>query len=197
MTDDSNQFEININVYNLYLRQISEINTISINSNLKSNYTRWHRMYIYNNKIYIFYADWINILSYVLVADINGKYINRYNFGCYFWVNSIAFDPFDNMIFTTNGQICLFDSISNNVTNNYPSTYDFFNYQYANIDQSGRLVVINSKYGKIKIYYNITENSTSSKTFSTTSTKLMKVSSVTINTTTLPSMFYLNFKIPV
>jgi hypothetical protein len=49
MTDDSNQFEININVYNLYLRQISEINTISINSNLKSNYTRWHRMYIYNN----------------------------------------------------------------------------------------------------------------------------------------------------
>ncbi len=101
------------------------------------------------------------------------------------------------MIFTTSGQICLFDSISNNVTNNYPSPYDFYNYQYANIDQSGRLVVINPKYGKIKIYYNITENSTSSKTFSTTSTKLMKVSSVTINTTTLPSMFYLNFKIPV
>ena len=110
-------------------------------------------MYIYNDKIYIFYADWINILSYVLVADINGKYINTYNFGCYYWVNSIAFDTLDNMIFTANGQIFLFDSISNNVTNNDLSPYDYFNYQYANTDQSGRLVVINPKYGKIKIYY--------------------------------------------
>jgi len=193
MTVDSNQFEININVYNLYLRQISKINTISINSNLKSNYTRWHRMYIYNDKIYIFYADWINILSYVLVADINGKYINTYNFGCYYWVNSIAFDTLDNMIFTANGQIFLFDSISNNVTNNDLSPYDYFNYQYANTDQSGRLVVINPKYGKIKIYYNITENSTFSKTILNTSTKLLNVSSVTNNTTRLPSMFYLYF----
>ena len=187
--DISNNYEIVINVYNLFLRKTSEMNTTSINSNLKSSYPRLHKMYVYWNQIYIYYVDWSSIFTFILVADLDGQYIKTYNLESYSWVNSIVFDQYNNMIFTPNGKVCLFDSFINNVTCSFMADR-YFDYLYANIDQSGRFVTIDPVNGKIEVFYNFSSMTTGLNTVKTTSTTTTKiVSSTMIQQTSSGSMF--------
>ena len=193
--DISNKYKIVINVYNLFLRKTSEINTTSINSNLKSNYARLHKIYIVWNRIYIYYVDWSSISAFILVANINGEYMKTYNLDHYSWINSLVIDQYENMIFTPNGKICLFNSILNNVTNCSFLSDTNFDYLYTNIDQSGRLVTIDPIKGKISIFYNyflpIPSLNTLQYNNTTTTSKMTPTTSISIQPTSSPSIYVL------
>ena len=154
--------KINIDVYNLSLRKISEINSTSINS----------AIYIYgygsvtaglglfNNQLYISYKD-RNYYRSILVTDINGQYITKHvsikTFASS--INSLIFDHYGNILFTLEGQLYLFSTFLNMTRKCIEKTIDplyyfsTFDYPlYAQVDQSGSLVVIDSFEKKVQFY---------------------------------------------
>jgi len=156
--------KINIDVYSLYLRKISEMNTNSINDNAITLSGRSPSIVYFNNKLYISYKDDFKF-QYIMVTDIKGQYIKTYalmEIFFYFQMNSFTVDNFGNILFTSMGQLCLFDS-SLNITkscidnlnyNEYNAIFGFSNDYplYAQVDQSGRLVAIDSFKQKIRLY---------------------------------------------
>jgi hypothetical protein len=154
--------QINIDVYDVNLRKISEINCTSINSDIDT-YGYWlttASLGFFNNQLYISYLD-KNSTQIILVTDINGQYITKHvliQTSLYYWLNSFTFDHFRNILFTTGSQICLFSTILNNrkcidITINDSFYFSLFDYKlYAKVDQSGRLVVIDSFEKKLKFY---------------------------------------------
>jgi hypothetical protein len=158
-----NSSKINMDVYNLYLRKISETNTTSINSNL-INFNRLSPALVYfDNQLYISYKDEAHY-QYIMVTDINGQFIKTYSLiqtSIVAYMYSFTFDHFGNILFTSMGQLCIFETSLNRTINcteifrfdEYSSqlTYDYP--LYAQVDQSGRLIVIDSFKQKIQIYY--------------------------------------------
>jgi hypothetical protein len=155
--------KINIDVYNLSLRKISEINSTSINSAIDIYPEYWSvrtGLGLFNNQLYIFYKD-VNSYQSILVTDINGQYITKHVLIEYFseLINPITFDHFGNILFTMEGQLCLFSIFLNMTRKCIEKTinplyyFSTFNYPlYAQMDLSGRLVVIDVNYRKMQFY---------------------------------------------
>ena len=164
------KFKINLDVYSLYLKKTSEMNTTSINDNAFDLYGLSLAIVYYDNQLFISYKNWFSEYQYIMVTDINGQYIKTYTLihrslmetFFYFPMNSFTVDNFGNILFTSMGQLCLFDS-SLNITkscidnlnyNEYNAIYSNMNDYplYAQVDQSGRLVAIDSFKQKIQLY---------------------------------------------
>jgi hypothetical protein len=147
------------------------MNTTSINDNAIDLFGLSLALVYYDNQLYISYKNWFSGYQYIMVTDINGQYIKTYAlmetffllFKLYFFpMNSFTVDNFGNILFTSMGQLCLFDS-SLNITkscidnlnyNEYNAIYGFSNDYplHAEEDQSARLVAIDSFKQKIQLY---------------------------------------------
>jgi hypothetical protein len=153
------KIEINIDVYNVYLRKISEINSTSINSAFDRYIFQPLSTVLgsFNNQLYISYKDRNNFYESILVTDINGQYITTIaliGIISFQKINSFIFDHFGNILFTRS-QICLFSTFlkqikCNEKTRGYLSFYN--DPLFAQMDQSGRLVVIDSMKQKVQFY---------------------------------------------
>jgi hypothetical protein len=163
--------KINIDVYDLNLRKISEINAIDLDTTMFIS----GGLGLFNNQLYIYYED-MNLTQIILVTDLNGQYITKYvliQTPFYFYLNPFTFDYFGNILFTTGGKLCLINTFLNKMRKctqviiddspylamsyyDYSSSLDYWstvNYPlYAQVDQSGRLVVIDSFEKKVKFY---------------------------------------------
>jgi hypothetical protein len=160
--------KIFIDVYNLYLRKISEINTTSIINNAINKNQRLPGIVFFNNKLYITYTG-TNNYQYIMVTDINGQYITTHNLiqtSVASYMGSFTLDNFGNILYTSMGKLCLFDTVlnktinctQNEYLNEYKSTPDYFLWDndyplYSKLDQSGRLVTIDSFKHTIQLYY--------------------------------------------
>jgi hypothetical protein len=163
-TMESFNFKINIDVYSLYLKKTSEMNTTSINDNAIDLFGLSLAIVYFDNQLYISYKN-IFGYQYIMVTDIMGQYIKTFALietSFHFQMNSFTVDNFGNILFTSMGQLCLFDT-SLNITkscidnlnfNEYNAIYSFYNDYplYAQVDQSGRLVAIDSFKQKIQLY---------------------------------------------
>ncbi len=152
--------KINIDVYNLNLRKTSEINSTSINSAIVLHNSWWFSagLGFCKNQLYLSFKD-VNYYQSILVTDINGHYITKHvliQTSFIYLVNCFTFDHFGNILFTIGGQMCLFSTFLNKTrkcteisqdrlsSNGYPL--------YAKVDQSGRLVAIDSMKQKVQFY---------------------------------------------
>jgi hypothetical protein len=165
--------KIHLDVYNMYLRKTSEINTTSINNINNHIYAdSWFTtgLGFFRNQLYISYKNF-DLDQYIMVTDINGRYITTYSLILTFvhnFMNPFTFDNFGNILFTSMGQLCLHDTFLNK-TKKCIVNMDFWTYiienqidllqimndypLYAQVDQSGRLIAIDSFKKKIKLYY--------------------------------------------
>jgi hypothetical protein len=153
--------KINVEVYNLYLRKISEINSTSINSDidLKIEWMTSGGLGLFKDQLYISYKD-MNYYQSILVTDLTGHYITKHvliQTSIFILLNSFTFDQFGNILFTTEGRVCFFSTFLNKTRNCTEITIDddliSFDYPlYSQVDQSGRLVVIDSMKQKIQFY---------------------------------------------
>ena len=153
---------IGINIYNLNLRKLSEMNTTTINNNVKNLIGSSLELFFFMNKLYISAVDDASN-RYIIVTDNDGHYITTYflikNSPIY-PIKTISFDHFGNFLYTNIDQICLFKTALNKTTSckeildlNQNTHYFWLQPLYAKIDQSGRLVAINSLGKKIQFYY--------------------------------------------
>jgi hypothetical protein len=152
---------IHIDVNNLYLRKTSEINTTSIINNAFKFNSQSLAMVYFNSQLYISYVD-LDFYHYIMVTHINGEFITKYFLikTPIIWTNymivreSFTVDYFGNILFTSMGKLCLFEISLNETRNcieNYESSYNYP--LFAQVDQSGRLIAIDSLKKKIKLYY--------------------------------------------
>jgi hypothetical protein len=160
--------KIFIDIYNLYLRKISEINTTSIINNAINKNQRLPGIEFFNNKLYITYKD-ANNFQYIMVTDINGQYITTYNLIQTLvdsYMGSFTLDNFGNILYTSMGKLCLFDTVlnktinctQNKYLNEYKNTLEYLLWDqdyplYSKLDQSGRLVTIDSFKHTIQLNY--------------------------------------------
>ena len=158
-----NTYKLTISIYNLYLRKLSDMNVTSINGNIKPLYAYIDTFVIHRNQIFISYLT-DNNLGNILVTDINGQYIQTHfllnyqsskfwTYGIEKWITCMMFDQYENILFTSFGQLCLFSSTLN-TTNCGILPFSVSNtFLYANMDESGRLVFIDQENKKIKFFY--------------------------------------------
>ena len=164
-----------IHIYNLNLRKISEMNTSSIANYISNGQVVPYSILLsyYNNQIFISYQN--NSFPYelyMLVADSNCQLIGIYKlqnsspevgyrvaYTSMFtrWRWSFINDRFGNILYVNQNQICLFNLttyITTGCTEAYPiSMYDIWWYTYLNMDQSGRLVLLNARSNKILFFF--------------------------------------------
>ena len=164
------KISIRIDIYNLNLRKIAEMNTISINDYF-SNYKAYFSLTYYNNQLFI--VNQMNSFPYelnMLVTDSNGQLIETYQLqdssvmkivAC----PSIVNDRFGNILYAYRNQLCLFNLIKNKTSScmnlNMIKTMihyaeenkDYDLTTYLNLDQSGRLVLLNTLSKKILFYF--------------------------------------------
>jgi hypothetical protein len=159
--------KINIDVYDLNLRKLSEINCTSINSAYDTNgyWLTNAGLGLFNNQLYISYNDENNILI-IFVTDLNGQYITKHvliKSRYYDLLNPLTFDHFGNILFTIEGQLCLFSTVLNKIRKcilifiDHSPTWEYYRLPYeiplyAQVDLSGRLVVIDSINKKMQFY---------------------------------------------
>jgi hypothetical protein len=152
--------KINIDVYNLNIRKTSEINSTLINSAIVLHDILWLSagLGFFNNQLYISFKD-VNYYQSILVTDINGQYITKHvliQTSLIYLVNSFTFDHFGNILFTTGGQMCLFSTYLNKTKKCTEITQERLSSNvyplYAQVDQSGRLVAIDSIKQKVQFY---------------------------------------------
>ena len=147
------EIPIHIDVYNLYLRKTSEINTTSI-SKYFSNANLWRLSSVsyYNNQMYmLYYQASFSFERNMFVTDSNGQLIGIYQlkksneYLDSFFIN----DYFGNILYTYKNHLCLLNLTTNitiGCTEAYPITwYIIWLDTYLNMDQSGRLVLLNNK----------------------------------------------------
>jgi hypothetical protein len=166
-----NSDKIFIDIYDLNLRKVSEMDTTTIN-NKHNNMSQYSTaIVLFNNHLYISYKDQY-FYQYIIVSDINGQYITTYSLiqtSISYFMNYFTLDYFGNILYTSMGKLCLFETSLNKTSNcienlgfnEYKkerginsSYYDVNDYPlYAQLDQSGRLVAIDSFKKKIKLYY--------------------------------------------
>jgi hypothetical protein len=161
--------KINIDVYDLNLRKISEINCTSINSAYDTNGYGLSNacLGLFNNQLYISHND-ENFTQIIFVTDLNGQYITKYvliKSRYYDLLNPLTFDHFGNILFTLEGQLCLFSTVLNKIRKciqifiDHSPSWNSLSYElpheiplYAQVDLSGRLVVIDSVNKKMQFY---------------------------------------------